>query len=81
MAIHKGSELNNVRETWQQNEQSGEGSNVERTSNDTTDLPNELKQTIAAEAAEYDNANKEDRLLDGDRASVNDDEAEGGSGA
>lgn len=74
MAIHKGSELNNVRETWQQNERAEEGNGVDKTSNETTDLPDELKQTIAEEAAEYDNTNKEDRLLDGERATVRDED-------
>jgi hypothetical protein len=64
--IHKGTELNNVRETWERNEKedANDGSPT------TTD--NNLKRIIEEEASEYDSANKEERLLDGDRASVND---------
>ena len=36
----------------------------------------DLQQVISEEAAEYDRDNKEDRLLSGDRASVNDDKDE-----
>ncbi|HUC81633.1 MAG TPA: hypothetical protein VMR70_11995 [Flavisolibacter sp.] len=73
MAIHKGSELNNVNETWQKNEQARQSGNAggESTS-DITAINNDLQQTIQEEAAEYDNADKEERLLDGERASVND---------
>lgn len=62
--IHKGTELNNVRETWEQNEK--EKVNAGRPT--TTD--ENLERIIEEEALEYDNANKEERLLDGDRASV-----------
>jgi hypothetical protein len=72
MEPHKGTELNNVRETWQQNEQAGEP--ARNTDNDKpTTVSNDLQQTIKEEAAAYDNANKEDRILDGDRATVNED--------
>lgn len=71
MNIHKGTELNNVRETWEQNEKE----NVNTSRPTTTD--ENLERIIEEEASEYDNANKEERLLDGDRASVND---ESGSG-
>jgi hypothetical protein len=75
MAIHKGTELNNVKETWQQNEQTRQGSSgIERVSNEPTGLPADLEQAIKEEAAEYDRANKEERLLDGERATVRDDE-------
>lgn len=73
MTIHKGNELRNVSETWQQNEQANEGG-LQRISNEPTGLTEELEQAIKEEAAEYDSANKEDRLLDGDRASVKDGE-------
>jgi hypothetical protein len=43
-------------------------------------LPNDLEETIKEEAAAYDNANKEERLLDGERASVNDSRSNGSSG-
>ncbi|HTM94095.1 MAG TPA: hypothetical protein VL095_16860 [Flavisolibacter sp.] len=66
--IHKGTELNNVRETWEQNERK----NVDAGRSTTTD--ENLERIIEEEASEYENANKEERLLDGDRASVNDDD-------
>lgn len=75
MAIHKGTELNNVNETWQQNERMRQGR--EPSAGDIFTSPastsNELDRTIKEEAAEYDNANKEDRILGGERATVNDD--------
>jgi len=67
--IHKGTELNNVKETWQQNERNKE-------SNESADMPaaSELDRVVRKEATEYDEANKEERVLGGDRASVRDDE-------
>ena len=76
MAIHKGTELNNVNETWNQNERLRANSNASGTENTTGSPANEseeLKKAIKEEAAEYDRANKEDRLLDGERATVKDD--------
>jgi len=64
--IHKGTELNNVRETWERNEK--ENANRDRSS--TTD--EQLERIIEEEALEYDNTKKEERLLDGDRASLSD---------
>lgn len=64
--IHKGTELNNVKGTWERNERENVGSDRPTTSDDN------LKRVIEQEASEYDRANKEERLLDGDRASVND---------
>ena len=66
-SIHKGTELNNVKETWEQNEKqqskiSGAGSGNES-----------LDNKIEEQAKEYENAHKEDRLLGGERATVNDD--------
>ena len=73
MAIHKGSELNNVNETWKQNEQGRKAENTgAENTGDATAVNNDLQQTIEEEAAEYDSADKEERLLDGERASVND---------
>ena len=77
MAIHKGTELNNVKETWQQNENENRGGAPERlnTSGDeATGVDSDLQQTIREEAAAYDKANKEDRLLGGERATMNDDQ-------
>lgn len=77
MAIHKGTELNNVNETWRRNEQLRENSNAPGNAvPGTSTVSNDLEQTIREEAAEYDNANKEERLLDGDRATLNDGPAE-----
>jgi len=65
--VHKGTELNNVRETWNQNEKEQTKINGPVTGNES------LENKIHEEAREYDDANKEDRLLGGERASVNDD--------
>lgn len=72
--IHKGTELNNVKETWDQNER--KRSNAGTSSPTTSE---NLEQEIKEEASEYENVNKEERLLSGDRASVNDDENASGS--
>jgi hypothetical protein len=80
MATHRGTELNNVKETWDQNErlrQSGEAAGIDDATAGTTGVSRELEQTIREEAAEYDNANKEDRILDGDRATVSGDRSGG----
>jgi hypothetical protein len=74
---HKGSELNNVKETWDQNERNlrngnaGAEDSIPSESAPTTDL----EQLIRQEASEYDNTNKENRILSGDRATVNDDDS------
>lgn len=71
----KGSELNNVRETWDQNEKLREKENLSGTEGNTFSeqaSENELEQLIKQEAREYDNENKENRILGGDRATVND---------
>jgi hypothetical protein len=74
--IHKGTELNNIQETWNENERRrAAGEDVGR----QTGIGEDLQQVIREEAAEYDNDNKEDRLLSGDRASVNDDRGSGDS--
>jgi hypothetical protein len=73
--IHKGSELNNVRETWDQNERLRASGNTAETESATTSdatIGTDLEQLIKKEASEYDNENKENRVLTGDRATVND---------
>jgi hypothetical protein len=69
---HNGTELNNVKEIWDQNEKErakgGEADNIQ----ENATLATELDRIIQHEASEYDNENKENRLLGGDRASVND---------
>lgn len=72
---HKGSELNNVRETWDQNEKLRASGNLSGAGEDALDenAPlTELDQIVKQEASVYDNDNKEDRLLGGERATVND---------
>ena len=68
--IHKGTELNNVKETWEQNEKEQTRTNIPVIANES------LEDKIQEEARQYDDANKEDRLLGGERASVNDDSNE-----
>jgi len=67
--IHKGTELNNVKETWNENEKK----QVNTTAPSTND--EELDRVIKKESSEYDSANKEERLLTGDRGSVKDEDA------
>lgn len=73
--IHKGSELINVSETWEENERKRqEGSLPAREEPVSADTGNtELDRVVREEAAAYDQENKEDKLLGGDRATVNDD--------
>jgi hypothetical protein len=78
MTPHKGTELNNVSETWNRNErmrQEGEEGRMENDPVGTAGVSRDLAETIREEAADYDRANKEERVLDGDRATVNDDAA------
>lgn len=75
--VHKGTELNNVSETWDENERKRGGDNdasSESLAASDTPAANDLDKLIKEEAAEYDNDNKENRLLGGERASVNDDD-------
>lgn len=74
---HKGSEYNNIIETWEQNEKKKENEpfgRIEDTSANEAPVQNDLEQLIKKEAIEYENVNKEDRVLSGDRATINDDE-------
>lgn len=61
--------LNNVRETWDENERKLNAGNENREEN------SELDETIKEEAAEYDHADKVSRTLGGDRATVSDDDS------
>lgn len=68
--IHKGTELNNVQETWNENERrraAGEDIGGPTGSDDG------LQRVIQEEAAQYDRDNKSDRVLGGERATLNDD--------
>ena len=80
-SIHKGTELNNVSETWDQNERDRPRSDAGNTGDDATTTGSGLEQVIKEEASEYDNANKDERGLGGERASVNDDEEQSGDDA
>ena len=67
---HKGSELNNVKETWEQNEREA-ASRAGGTEEPA--LPgNDLQQVIKEEAAEYERSNNADNVLPGERATVDD---------
>ena len=76
MAIHKGTELNNINETWQQNEKQQNEGKLTDLSSAPAGVSQDLQQTISNEAAEYDNADKEERLLDGERATLRDENNE-----
>lgn len=67
--IHKGTEFNNIKETWKENEKEQVNTNAPSTTDEN------LERVIEEESSEYDSANKEERLLGGDRASVNDEDA------
>ena len=74
--IRRGSELSNISETWDQNESKRQQDNTPAREDTAADTPatNDLEQAIKEEAAEYDNVNKEERVLGGDRATLNDDD-------
>ncbi|WP_460570655.1 hypothetical protein [Flaviaesturariibacter terrae] len=70
MYNHRGSELQNVSETWQENERNPDrGVQPHPVRFDVAD---DLQDTIREEADEYDHGSKEEQLLGGDRASIND---------
>ena len=70
---HNGTELNNVKETWDRNERERASSSGDaRDPQPDTTPTTKLDEIIQQEAKEYDEGNKEDQLLGGDRASVND---------
>ena len=71
-SIHKGTELNNVQETWNENEKRGIDPGSSVTGAEASSVSDDMQQTIKDEAAAYDRANKEDRLLGGERATVDD---------
>jgi hypothetical protein len=74
--IRKGTELNNIRETWDQNErnlQDDKSSGSEDTGTSAATGNEDLNQIIKEEAKQYDNENKLHNTLDGERASISDD--------
>ena len=73
---NKGTGLRNVSETWDENERrrsSGDAPSPDDAAGTATGAGNDLERLVKEEAAEYDHANKENRTLGGDRATVNDD--------
>lgn len=74
-ATHRVTGLNNVSETWDRNEQKRSEENAAENDMENTEIPaaSELDRVVRDEAAAYDNENKEDRLLGGNRATRNDD--------
>jgi hypothetical protein len=73
--VRKGSEFNNIGETWDKNERNRESGRTPRredADNRGTTISNDLDQTIKEEAEEYDHENKENKVMGGERASVND---------
>ena len=80
--MHKGTEFNNIIETWNKNEQNRNSGNVpgnEGAANEEiTPAANPLEEVIRQEAAAYDSEIKENQLLGGDRATVNDETVDAG---
>ncbi|MCU7549715.1 hypothetical protein OCK74_11355 [Chitinophagaceae bacterium LB-8] len=73
--VQKGSEYHNIGETWDQNERKRAGGEPPRKKDDNntgTTISTDLDRAIKEEAAQYDHENKEDRVMGGERASVND---------
>lgn len=68
----KGTGLSNVQETWDENEKRGAEPVNPDSAGRPSSVSDDLQKTIEEEAAAYDNSNSEDRLLGGDRASVDD---------
>jgi hypothetical protein len=80
---HKGTELNNVKETWDENEKRA-GNSSDTTGNkelgdekENTSQPEGIDDLVKAEAREYDEENSEDRLMTGERATINDEPGPG----
>ncbi|TCZ70508.1 hypothetical protein [Flaviaesturariibacter aridisoli] len=67
--IHRGSELNNVKETWNENERNPDRGVQPQPVSSPADG---LQSTIQREAEDYDHTSKNEQLLGGDRASIND---------
>lgn len=70
---HKGSEYKNIIETWDENEKKRDTLNSTGNAAEDEEPKNNLERLIKEEAAEYDNENKENRVLSGDRATISDD--------
>jgi hypothetical protein len=73
--IHKGTEFNNINETWNQNERNRAEGNAPKQDINTEQSNTgreDLDQVIKEEASEYDHSNSEERLLGGERATLND---------
>jgi hypothetical protein len=77
--IRKGTELNNISETWEQNERNLQGDNSSGEDDTATSAATgneDLNKIIKEEAREYDNENKQHNTLDGERATVSGDSTE-----
>ena len=73
---HKGSEYKNIIETWEENEKKRGSLNSTGNATPDEEPKNDLERLIKEEATEYDNENKENRVLSGDRATINDEGAD-----
>jgi hypothetical protein len=83
---HKSSEFKNVTDTWDENERKLQEEKL-RNENlpamevkvpDDAPSGDELENIVKTESIEYDHSNKEERILGGERASVNDDDKDTG---
>jgi len=69
---HKGSELNNVRETWERNERENP-----RGAGEEPAVDKEIQKIARDEAEAYDREHSADTLLPGERATVKDEDGPG----
>lgn len=74
--INKSTGLNNVSETWDQNERARAAGKIPD-DNSTAPAGNGLEKVIKEEAAAYDNSSAEERLMPNDRATENEADEEG----
>lgn len=74
--VRKGSDYRNVGETWDKNEREREGSSRSGREDAATggkSKENDLERAVRESAEEYDDGNLDDKVMGGERASVNDD--------
>ena len=79
---NKSSEFKNVTETWDENERKLNEEKLRQENLPAMELKipddapsmDELEKIVKTESIEYDHSDKEERILGGDRASVNDDD-------
>ena len=83
---HKSSEFKNVTDTWDENERKLQEEKLRNENLPAMELKvpddapsgDELENIVKTESIEYDHSNKEERILGGERASVNDDDKDTG---